>query len=164
MTYRQHVTIGILVYFIAVVPLIGWILFRHNWSAEELARHWWELLICFVLCLLGAMAPDIDVKSRSQRVIYTILILVDLGLILFGYYRSAAAIGFLAMLPNILKHRGGIHSFPAALILPAPLLFIPILATGKLEYQQVGVTYYIAAVIGYISHLIADGKRYGKRR
>lgn len=159
MTYVQHVRRGIAAYFIAVVPIIAWILYRQNWSAAKLGWYWWEILICFVICILGSMAPDIDIKSRSQRVIYAIMIAADLVLILFMYYREAAIVGFLAMLPNVLKHRGQMHSPLAAIILPAPLLIIPILATGKLEYQQLGVSYYIAAVFGYTSHLIADRKR-----
>jgi membrane-bound metal-dependent hydrolase YbcI (DUF457 family) len=159
MTYGQHVRRGIAAYFIAIIPITVWILYRENWSVVEMRRYWWEIPICFVICVLGSMAPDIDIKSRSQRVIYAILIAADLVLILFMYYREAAIIGFFAMLPNVLKHRGQMHSPLAAIILPAPLLIIPILATGKLEYQQLGVSYYIAAVFGYTSHLIADRKR-----
>ena len=159
MVFGQHVRRGIVAYFAALVPIIAWILYRENWLATELGRHWWEILICFGLCVLGSMAPDVDIKSKSQRVIYAILIPADLALILFRYYRPAAIIGFFAILPNVLKHRGQLHSRSAAIILPVPLLIIPILVTGKLEYQQLGVPYYIAAVFGYISHLIADRKR-----
>jgi len=162
MIYGQHVRRGIAAYFVALVPIIAWISYRQNWSFSGLGRYWWEILICFALCVLGSMAPDTDIKSKSQRVIYAILIPADLVLILFGYYRPAAIIGFFAMLPNVLKHRGKLHSLSAAIILPVPLLIIPILATGKLEYKQLGVSYYIAAVFGYISHLIADRKGRGE--
>jgi len=159
MIYGQHVRRGIAAYFIAIVPIIAWILYRQNWAVAGIGRYWWEMLICFVLCVLGSMAPDVDIKSKSQRVIYAILIPADLALILFRYYRPAAIVGFFAMLPNVLKHRGKLHSLSAAIILPIPLLIIPIIATGKLEYRQLGVSYYIAAVFGYMSHLIADRKR-----
>lgn len=162
MLFRGHVKVGIATYFIAIVPIVAWILYRQNWVVTELWQYWWEILICFVLCVLGAMLPDIDIKSKSQRVIYAILIPIDLALILFMYYREAAIVGFFAILPNVLKHRGQLHSYLAAIVLPAPLLIIPILATGKLEYQQLGVSYYIAAVFGYMSHLVADRK--GSRR
>jgi membrane-bound metal-dependent hydrolase YbcI (DUF457 family) len=158
MMFRGHVRVGIATYFIAIVPIVAWILYRQNWSVAELGQYWWEILICFVLCVLGAMVPDIDIKSKSQRVIYAILIPVVLALILFRYYKEAAILSFFAILPNMLKHRGLLHSRPAAIILPVPLLVIPILVTGKLEYQQLGVSYYIAAVFGYMSHLIADRK------
>jgi len=158
MMYAQHVRRGIAAYFLALAPIIVWILYRQNWSVTELGQHWWEILICFVLCVLASMMPDIDIKSKSQRVIYAILIPIDLVLILFTYYREAAVLGFFAIIPNVLKHRGQLHTRSAAIILPVPLLIIPIIATGKLGYQQLGISYYIAAVFGYISHLVADRK------
>ena len=87
-----------------------------------------------------------------------ILIIIDLILILAEYYRGAAILGLFSIVPNVLKHRGWIHSLIAAIILPAPLLIIPIIAAGKLGYQQLGVSYYVAAVFGYMSHLVADRK------
>lgn len=159
MTYGQHVKWGIITYFFVLMPIIAWILYRQDWSIYGLEQYWWELLICFGLCVMGAMAPDIDIKSRSQRVIYVFLILLDVLLILFSYYRAAALLGFFAMLPNIAKHRGKLHSFPAAILIPAPLLIIPLLVTGELTHQKMGITYYISGVSGYISHLIADGIR-----
>jgi hypothetical protein len=158
MVFREHVKAGIAIYFVALIPIAAWILYRQNWSIAGIGGYWWEILICFVLCVLGAMVPDIDIKSKSQRLIYFILIPIDLALILFMYYREAAIIGLFAMVPNMLKHRGQLHSLSAAIVLPAPLLIIPIIATGRLEYQQLGVSYYIAAVFGYMSHLIADRK------
>ncbi len=158
MLFAQHVKKGVIAYFIALAPIIAWILYRGNWSIAELGQHWWEILICFGLCVLGSMAPDVDIKSKSQRVIYALLIVVDFVLILSMYYREAAILGFFAIFPNVLKHRGQMHSRAAAIIVPLPLLVVPILATGRLEYQQLGVSYYIAAVFGYISHLIADRK------
>jgi hypothetical protein len=164
MLFRGHVKVGIVTGFVVLVPVVAWILYRGNWSVVELGQHWWEVLICFGICLLASMAPDIDIKSKSQRVIYALLILVDMLLILFMYYRAAAMLGFFAIFPNVLKHRGQMHSRSAAIILPLPLLIIPIIATGRLEYQQLGVSYYIAAVFGYASHLIADRKRPEQRK
>ena len=158
MMFRAHIRVGITTAFFAMIPVIGWILYRQNWSGVQLAQHWWEILICFGLCVLGAMAPDIDIKSKSQRVVYAILIIIDLILILAEYYRGAAILGLFSIVPNVLKHRGWIHSLIAAIILPAPLLIIPIIAAGKLGYQQLGVSYYVAAVFGYMSHLVADRK------
>jgi len=157
MMFRGHLRVGILTYFIAVVPVIGWVLYREG-SVAGVFQQWWEILICFALCVLGAMVPDTDIKSKSQRVIYALLVPVDLFLILFRYYEEAALLGFFAILPNILKHRGQLHTRSAAIILPLPLLIIPIVATGKMEYQQLGVSYYVAAVFGFISHLVADRK------
>ena len=159
MLFRQHIRNGIFAYFIAIVPIVAWILYRQNGAAVKLTQCWGEILTSFILCIIASMMPDTDIKSKSQRVIYAILIPADLALILFRYYVAAALIGLFAMLPNVLKHRRQLHSGSAAILLPIPLLIIPIIATGKLIYQQLGVSYYIAAVFGYTSHLIADRKR-----
>lgn len=174
MKFREHVKRGIFAYFIVLIPIIAWILYRENWSFVKLGQPWWmvEISVCAVLCILGAMTPDVDIKSKSQRIIYAILFLVILALILFMYYVEAAMIGFFAIFPNMLKHRHkryGTHTLLWAIFLPAPLLIIPIFATGRLELQQFGVSYYISAVAGYISHLIADkpnnkGKRSKRRK
>lgn len=158
MMFRGHVRVGVITAFVAMIPVVAWILYRQNGSVIELGQYWWEILVCFVLCILGAMVPDIDIKSKSQRVIYAILIFVDVILVLAAYYMVAAILGLFGMLPNVLKHRGQTHSRIAAIVLPAPLLLIPILATGNLQFRQLGVSYYIATVLGYISHLIADRK------
>ena len=158
MMFRAHVAAGVSVYFVAVVPIAAWIMYRQSWSVDALGQHWWEILICFALCVLGAMVPDINTESKSRRIIYTILVPVDLALILGMYYREAAIVGFFGILQNAMKHRGKLHARLSAIVLPAPLLILPILATGKLEFRQLGVSYYLAAVFGYASHLIADMK------
>lgn len=164
MKFSQHVGIGIGVYFIALVPITVWILCRQglpiaglwqDWQ-EIFRRYWWEILICFFLCMLGAMMPDVDIKSRSQMVIYTMLVIVNLALILFRYYRESAILGFVAMLPMLTKHREQFHSYLAAVLIPVPLLFIPIILAGTLDYRYLGLSYYTAAVSGYMSHIIAD--------
>lgn len=166
MKFSQHVGLGVIVYFIILVPILVWILYRQGLPIDNvlqnslniIIQHWWEIAICFVLCLIGSMVPDIDIKSRSQMVIYTLLIIADLVLILFRYYRESAILGFLAMVPMLTKHREQFHSYIAAIIIPMPLLFVPILITGELDYHNLGVSYYISTLAGYLSHIIADGE------
>ncbi|MBD3181988.1 hypothetical protein GF312_06840 [Candidatus Poribacteria bacterium] len=158
MTYGQHVRWGIFTYFLAFIPITIWISYSQNWSAIRLWDRWWEMVLCFILCIIGSMMPDLDIKSKSKTVVYSLLIPIDLVLILFMYYRAAAIIGFFALIPNVLKHRGMLHSPVAAFLIPAPLLIIPIFLTGKVDYKQIGVSYYAAMVLGYLSHLITDRK------
>ncbi len=164
MKYKQHIGIGITVYLFALIPISAWILYRQGMPVSELwqnrwnilSQFWWEVLICFALCLIGAMMPDIDIKSISQKVIYVIIVVVDVILILFRYDRQAAILGLIAMLPMLTSHRGPLHSVLAAIVLPAPVLFIPIMITGNLSYRSLGISYYIAFLFGYVSHLFAD--------
>jgi len=166
MKFRQHVNLGALTYLPTLVPVLAWILFRQGlpmgdlWksSLSIIVLHWWEITICFFLCLIGSMTPDIDTKSISQKVIYSLLFIANLALILFKYYRESAILGFLAMVPMLVKHRRQLHSYIAAVVLPAPLLFLPIFITGVVDYRNLGVSYYISALAGFLSHIIADGE------
>jgi hypothetical protein len=166
MRFGQHVSLGAITYLGALAPVLAWILYRQGLPVGDLWQnglniiilHWWEIGICFLLCLLGSMAPDIDTKSISQKIIYTLLFLADLALILFKYYRESAILGFLAMVPMLVKHRRQLHSYIAAIVIPMPLLFIPIFIVGEMDYRNLGVSYYISALAGFLSHIIADGE------
>ena len=154
--YKQHARKGIKVGLFALVPVGVWLAFKAEWDILTLYRVWWKLPICLVLSYLFALFPDTDIKSISQRVIYLIWFVLDAILILYKYYREAALIGLLAMLPQLTKHRGWTHSWMAALIVPTPLLAIPVILTMDLD--AIGVSYYTAGVFGYASHLWADRK------
>ena len=66
--------------------------------------------------------------------------------------------GCIAMLPMLAKHRRQFHSYIAAVVIPAPFLFIPILFGADFEFQTLGVSYYVSVLAGYLSHIIADGE------
>ena len=166
MKFNQHIGVGAVTYFIVLVPVSAWILYRQGLPISELwdnrleilTQNWWEIVACFLLCVIGAMVPDVDIKSKSQMIVYTLLVIADLALILFRYYRASAILGFVAMLPMLTKHRQQFHSYIAAILIPAPLLFIPIFMSGEFDYHSLGVSYYISALAGYMSHIIVDGE------
>lgn len=166
MKFSQHVGVGIATYFIALVPVCAWIIYREGLPFSQLwenlpsifLQYWWEILICFLLCVIGAMIPDVDIKSRSQMIVYALLFATDIVLIILKYYRASAILGCIAMLPMLTKHREQFHSYIAAIVIPAPFLFIPILFGVELEFKNLGISYYVSAVAGYLSHVIADGE------
>jgi len=60
------------------------------------------------------------------------------------------------MLPMIGKHRGMTHSKITAVIVCLPFLLLPMFFQSKLTF--IGLPYFVAALIGYLSHLLFDGK------
>lgn len=117
------------------------------------------------LVVLFGIWPDIDINSRAQNLFYSIFFLIDVVLILSSEYEAAAYLGLLAMLPVISKHRGWTHSKLAVILVPSPFLIIPYLDNPGDPW--VGLPYYLAAVVGYVSHLYFDGliiKRKRKKR
>jgi len=166
MRFGQHVGVGIATYFIAIVPVCAWIIYRQGLPFSQLwenlpsifLQYWWEITICFFLCVIGAMMPDVDIKSRSQMIVYALLFAIDIVLIVLKYYRASAIMGCIAMLPMLTKHREQFHSYIAAFVIPAPFLFIPILFGVELEFKNLGISYYVSVLAGYLSHIIADGE------
>ena len=107
-----------------------------------------------VLALLFGLWPDVDTNSKGQRVFYSIFLVTDLFLIATEQFRAAAYLGLVALLPVLSHHRGWTHTWWAMLLIPSPLLLLPYLHVP--ERPLVGLPFYGAAVVGYLSHLVVD--------
>jgi len=157
----RHIRIRLAIYLAAIVIIIVWSLYKQNWSASELMVYGRELLICLGFGILGSTAPRIQVTGTLRRAMYGSLIAADLILIPLAYYKVAAMIGVFAMLPNVLKARQkhyGPYALLRTLVLPVPILFITVIASGRLGFRQLGVSYYVATVAGYMNHVVAEEK------
>ena len=116
----------------------------------------WQLLIgLIVVSGLFGLWPDVDTNSKAQNLFFGIAFIVDVFLLATGYFVASAFLGLLAMTPIIGKHRGWTHSKLAAFLVPAPILVVPYLSSE--QFHQAGILLYIAAVAGYLSHLLLDG-------
>ncbi len=145
------------------------------------------ILGCFSIALLFGLWPDVDIKSRSQQIFYTVLFVLNVSLILFlQRYLEAALLGLFAMLPILSRHRGWTHSKITMLLLPGVFLVIPIYVeypnwgTGWKELPDLfdslvtweslsdtlrsSLAYYLAGLIGYASHLYLDGILFRSRK
>jgi membrane-bound metal-dependent hydrolase YbcI (DUF457 family) len=63
----------------------------------------------FVFCIIGSLFPDIDIKSKGQKLFYSLCLVI---LCFFLYYeRTDLFIGLslLATVPLLVKHRGMFH-------------------------------------------------------
>ena len=158
MLYRGHIRQGMRYFLVVLFPILLWCTYVRKWELLSLWRDMWRVGVAFVICLVGAQLPDIDIKSTSQRLIYTIGVILDGVLILFRYYQEAAALGFVAMLPMLTKHRGVTHRLLTGMVLFSPLLALPMVIAGSPDYRHLGVPYYIAGVAGFLSHVRADRK------
>lgn len=159
--YKAH-TLGGLLCAIGYVLLIG-ILPGTIWAKTGgLLSSWQFVTALFVISMLFSLWPDIDTNSRGQDIFFTFAFGLDIVLISFGYLEAAAYLGLLAMTPIIGKHRGWTHSKLAMVLVPLPVVVVTyfydptILSTALLVYG--------AAVVGYFSHLLLDGRINGKFR
>ena len=145
------------------------------------------ILACFTIALLFGLFPDVDIKSKSQKIFYSLIFVLDLSLILFFQrYLEAAILGLFAMLPILSKHRGWTHSRLTMILLPGLFLIIPLyreyfnygvglrdlpeLFDALVEHENLdetlrsGLAFYVAGLIGYASHLYLDGILFRSRK
>lgn len=113
-----------------------------------------RVVILFGIALLTALWPDVDIRSKGQRLFYGVFLLVDVALIAMKLYYPSAILGILAMIPLVGKHRGWTHTIWAAVLIPSPLLILPMYFKGT--YTLAGLPYFLAAFVGYLSHLVLD--------
>ena len=145
-----------------------------------------KIVGCFVVAVLFGLWPDVDIKSKSQKIFYTVLFVLNVVLIVFlQKYLESALLGLFAMLPIMSKHRGWTHAKITMLLLPVVFLLIPIY-TGYPEWQSSGnlvdhfgalrdwdylphailsgMPFYVAGFIGYATHLHLDGILFRSRK
>ena len=116
-----------------------------------------QLLIgTFVVAVLFGLFPDIDTNSKGQDIFYGVAFLADILLIYDGRIMAAAFLGLLAMTPILSHHRGWTHSKPAMILVPSPIVLIPHFYNHQIF--ATALVLYGAAVVGYFSHLLFDGK------
>jgi len=143
--YKGHITGGVIIGIGAIYTgiITGWI---HPTITK--------LIIIFGLILAGALFPDVDTDSKGQNLFYSILAIIDIYLIIKKEYKDAAILGFLAILPALGHHRGWTHTWWAMLLVPVPIIALAILV---FHYSwHTAITFYCAAALGYLSHLLLD--------
>lgn len=145
-----------------------------------------KIIGCFAVAVLFGLWPDVDIKSKSQKIFYTVLFALNVALIVFFQkYLESALLGLFAMLPIMSKHRGWTHAKITMLLLPSVFLLIPIYAAhsewktdgnlintlkalqkwdGLIDTVRSGLPFYVASFIGYATHLHLDGILFRSRK
>jgi len=147
MTYRWHIIGGVIAYAITSM-LVSVLSFSYTFDYAVL----W-----FFVCLVGALFPDIDTKSKMRYMVYHRWLLAVL-LVLVAVMGKSRVVGILCVfilgLPFVVKHRGIFHSLFV-------LLFLPFLGAGLCSWYYPAQMFVIVAttsffVAGACSHLMLD--------
>ena len=170
--FKEHYVGAFVAYTVFFVfALLTWLglHFKLDWQTNRfpiIAFDGWRIIACFLIAVLSGLWPDVDIKSKSQRLFYRIFLIVNIGLIFKQMYMEAALLGFFAMLPLIGKHRGWTHSRLIMFLLPLPFLLLPMylpvepfrISEIRFDYTNLeGLPFYLASIIGYGTHLQLDG-------
>ncbi len=153
--YKGHIAGGVAacaVYLTAVTAAPGDALAQ----TAGLLSSWQFTAGLFIVSMLFALWPDIDTNSKGQDIFFGAGFALDVLLIWQGYIEAAAYLGLLSMTPIIGKHRGWTHSLWAMFLVPFPILIVPYLHRESILLTS--LLFYGAAVAGYFSHLLLDGR------
>lgn len=115
---------------------------------------WDASLMCGVASFIGALSPDMDVKSHSSRICYALVLIGSALLMWFEHILLGFMLLAYSVIPQLFTHRGAWHTFTAgavtSLILSAILYFI--YGFGGEPSVAVGWSF----LIGYLTHLALD--------
>lgn len=115
---------------------------------------WETSLMCGVASFLGALSPDMDVKSHSSRICYALVLIGSIALFCTGN----VLLGFLVMaysiLPQLFTHRGAGHTLIYGAITSLFLVFLlrMMLDFGSTESWAIGGSF----LVGFLTHLLMD--------
>ncbi len=152
--YKGHIAGG-LVAGVAYGGILGAIPNVLTHTAGLLSQ-WQFLAALFIIAMLFALWPDVDTNSKGQDIFFGAVFVLDVILIWQGYIELAAYLGLLAMTPILSKHRGWTHSKIAMVLVPLPIIIVPYLHRSSV--LTTAAIIYGAALAGYFSHLLLDGK------
>lgn len=153
--YKGHIAgaVGVNMAYVLVLIILPWDILSHTGG---LLANWQFLAALFVVAMLFGLWPDIDTNSRGQDIFFGAAFLANVILIWQGYIEASAYLGLMAMTPIIGKHRGWTHSKLAMLLIPFPVVVVTYFYKPQLIFTALII--YGAAVAGYFSHLLLDGR------
>lgn len=140
--YRGHLIGGGITYFILL-----YILSVYNPDTSLMVQG-------LIFCLVGALFPDIDIKSMGQKYFYVVLTFLLAFCLVYGYYSWFIALTFISVTPLIAKHRGMFHSLFFILLLSA--VSIICVAMFRVKYAPLAVSNALFFVAGAWSHILLD--------
>lgn len=141
-SYRVHLVGGFLTY-VGILQCL---------KSVEPSVH--TILQGLIFCLLGSLFPDIDVKSKGQKVFYSMLLILLVYLFVYQKYCMFMVMSFFGVIPLLVRHRGIFHHiwFLLALTLAATLC----VRTWCGFYEQVMMTNCWFFFAGSVSHVLLD--------
>ncbi|MDD3975992.1 MAG: metal-dependent hydrolase [Candidatus ainarchaeum sp.] len=133
------------IFFSIIFFLITYIIINDFYNIKGI-----NIIYCFIITIFYALVPDLDKKNTyiRKKIDYIIFILIIILIILY-FTQTIEVLKYIAILIGIetifiiSKHRGPMHSIAFGIIVALPFLLLE-------KYL------FIFALIGFISHIIAD--------
>ncbi|NBQ18040.1 metal-dependent hydrolase [bacterium] len=142
--YKTHL-VGGLVSFVVALTVLYKLTGMHVSFLAALGWFFW--------CILGALFPDIDVKSKGQGFMYPIILFALLFLLYKNKIIAFTVLSIASLLPLVVNHRGLFHS---------PIFLIGLAVVSALYASKFFVTtdFYMMQIaffsLGALSHILLD--------
>lgn len=155
--YKSHLAGGILT-FILVVFLMQVFLTKRV-AGIPIQR----AVLYLLFCLLGSLFPDIDTKSKAQKIIYFPLFFLVIISIILKNWMLLSTLSLITLIPILVNHRSLTHKIWFVVAIP----LIPLLLTLHFNKNNdpIVFNFYFFFVAGAISHIFLDfgPKRFFRR-
>lgn len=104
--------------------------------------------------LLGALFPDIDTKSKGQKIFYKTLVVVFLILLLKQCFTAIIFLSILSFLPLVVRHRGLCHEL--WFVIGVPLVVAGSVGCYFPKFSSLAWWDAFFFIVGAVSHLYLD--------
>lgn len=142
-SYKGHVAGGLFAYLLCL-----YVVLTHRTITLATGLEW------LLFTLAGALFPDVDIKSKGQKLFYWIALLLALILLIKGQIQAFIILGFISFVPILVPHRGIFHRLWFVILIPVSLAFFLCLYMPGCNKIIMFDTLFFT--IGAISHLWLD--------
>lgn len=140
--YRGHLVGGVITYAVTMQVLK---------YAQPNAHVILQGLVC---CLLGSLFPDVDVKSKGQKVFYYLLLSFLLYCLFAHKWRMFVMASVLGVTPLLVRHRGIFHEVWFLLLVTLAMM-VAVTSLQK-AYEPVLLSNCFFFFAGCLSHVFLD--------
>ena len=148
MNYKEHILGGIISY-AGLLYLLKFL----NYPLTTMHTIQW-----FLFCILGALFPDIDTKSKIQLWLYRLFFLIYLLIfIIHPTSQILIFVSILAIIPLIVHHRGIFHNIWFIASLSVASVIIIHFSSPHLPINEIAIAA-LFFMLGATSHLLLDRK------
>ncbi|MBM3894457.1 hypothetical protein FJ366_02580 [Candidatus Dependentiae bacterium] len=110
--------------------------------------------VYLALTLLGSLFPDVDIKSKGQKIFYSLAFIIAAMAIAKRYWNCLSWLGLMCFIPLVLPHRGPMHN-------PYVLIATPWVISSGLQglfphILKLSRFYHLFFITGALSHLVLD--------
>ena len=142
-SYKGHLAGGIFAYLIALYCII-------TVQAPSFATG----LEWLLFTLAGSLFPDVDIKSKGQKLFYWVMLLLMLVLLINNQTQTMIIVAVLGIIPLLVAHRGIFHRL--WFVIAVPLIVSWILCQYLPNCENTIIYDCLFFIVGAISHLWLD--------